>query len=78
MNGTRLSIGGSFKNAGFRSLGSLAHNAFFSGTIEALLWPLSALGKSKSSSGMGMRLTSSPLGQQAGGEDCKILSFLSP
>jgi hypothetical protein len=51
MNGARQSISGSLKNAGFRSLGSLAQNAFFSDTIEGLIWPLSALDRSGSSTG---------------------------
>jgi hypothetical protein len=41
-------ISESLKCAGYRSLGSLARNAFFSDTVEVLVWPLEVLDKSES------------------------------
>lgn len=41
--GARKSTRTSLKNAGYRSLGSLAKNALFADLIDALVWPLSAL-----------------------------------
>lgn len=41
--GAKQSIRTSLKNAGYRSLGSLAKNALFADLIDALIWPLSAL-----------------------------------
>ena len=45
--GARQSIKTSLKNAGYRSLGSLAKNALFTDLVDALVWPLSALDRSK-------------------------------
>ena len=42
-----MSLSESLKCAGYRSLGSLARNAFFSNTVEFLVWPLEILDKSE-------------------------------
>jgi hypothetical protein len=41
-------ISESLNGAAYRSLGPLARNAFFSDTVEVLVWPLEVLDKSES------------------------------
>jgi hypothetical protein len=46
-DGARQSIRTGLKNAGYRSLGSLAKNALFADLIDVLVWPLSALDRGR-------------------------------